>query len=381
MQYVRGASLRALLARRAVDRRRGVEILVGVCRALEHAHHSGLVHRDMKPENILVDEEGRALVADFGIARIQTPAVGDVTLTPTRLAVGTPHYMAPEQLESPDSVDHRADVYAVAVIAYEVFTGRLPLGVFPPPSATPGVDPRADAILLPALDREPANRPSITELGRRLGELKTPAPPPSPRPSRPAPATPPPPPAVVRNTKAPLTLIVTGAILVFFLSFAAWAEGEVTMKAPESLGRMRAPEGFGSMRTYPVAADAWDSRLFGLPNWIPVIVGLLVGALAAATIGLGWVHSWPFLLGGAGYGLLHCFVLLLLLLFGGHDSNELAEQTITPGFGAVFALLAFGGMVTAAAIVARQVHEPWSLRKPRARPKPRERRRSRTRSG
>src|SRR5690606_20430944 len=108
-------------------------IVPKICEALQFAHDEGIVHRDVKPENILVDSKGRVKIADFGIAKL----VGrkeDITLTGTQHTLGTPHYMAPEQIDTPTKVDHRADIYALGVVFYEMLTGELPMGRFEPPS-------------------------------------------------------------------------------------------------------------------------------------------------------------------------------------------------------------------------------------------------------
>src|SRR4029077_7431844 len=111
-------------------------------------HDEGVVHRDVKPENILLTRKGQVKIADFGLAKLLGPASGDYKLTATHQVMGTPHYMAPEQLERPQTVDHRADVYSLGVVFYEMLTGELPLGRFAPPSKKVPVDSRIDAIVL-----------------------------------------------------------------------------------------------------------------------------------------------------------------------------------------------------------------------------------------
>src|SRR6185436_9443367 len=116
--------------------REALLIVPQICEALQFAHDEGIVHRDIKPENILVDKKGRIKIADFGIAQILGRA-GEAApdeLTETKGAIGTPHYMAPEQVEKPQEVDHRADIFALGVVFYEMLTGELPLGKFAAPS-------------------------------------------------------------------------------------------------------------------------------------------------------------------------------------------------------------------------------------------------------
>ena len=116
------------------------------------------VHRDIKPENILLDKAGTVKIADFGLAKIVGTGTGDTVLTGARDVMGTPHYMAPEQVERPLAVDHRADIYSLGVVFYELLTGDLPLGKFPPPSRKVSVDVRLDDIVLRALENDPARR-------------------------------------------------------------------------------------------------------------------------------------------------------------------------------------------------------------------------------
>jgi hypothetical protein len=129
-----------------------------VCEALQFAHNENIIHRDIKPENILLDKRGRAKIADFGLAKLLGPERIDHTLTATQQAMGTLHYMAPEQLESAAKVDHRADIYSLGVVFYEMLTGQLPRGKFAPPSHKAGVDARLDAVVLRALESEPERR-------------------------------------------------------------------------------------------------------------------------------------------------------------------------------------------------------------------------------
>jgi len=115
--------------------------------------------RDIKPENILLDRSGTVKIADFGLAKLLEPDRADgVSLTETGAVMGTPAYMAPEQIEQPLNVDHRADIYAVGVVFYEMLTGELPLGRFDPPSRRVEMDVRLDHVILRALEKEPIRR-------------------------------------------------------------------------------------------------------------------------------------------------------------------------------------------------------------------------------
>ncbi len=132
MPFVEGESLRERIGRGVLAPRDALPILVDVARALGAAHRKGIVHRDIKPGNILLHEQ-HAVVADFGVAKALTASSADSTgLTTSGLAVGTPAYMSPEQAAGDARVDARADVYALGCVAYEMLTGKPP---FTDPSA------------------------------------------------------------------------------------------------------------------------------------------------------------------------------------------------------------------------------------------------------
>ena len=157
MEHVEGANLREALRAGRFSPGQALALVGPLCDALQYAHSQGVLHRDIKPENILLDADGRAKIADFGIAKIvASPGSGPeaYTLTQTGARIGTPHYMAPEQVETPEVVDHRADIYSLGVVLYELLTGELPLGRFQAPSAKADLDARIDDIVLRALAKE-----------------------------------------------------------------------------------------------------------------------------------------------------------------------------------------------------------------------------------
>jgi predicted Ser/Thr protein kinase len=166
MEYVDGTNLRQLLRQGKLKPEEALAIVRQICEALQYAHDQGVVHRDIKPENILLDRQGRVKMADFGLAKIagqppagEAAAVGKAwTLTATGQVMGTLHYMAPEQLRGTHDVDHRADIYSLGVVFYEMLTGELPLGKFAPPSRKVQVDVRLDEVVLRALESEPERR-------------------------------------------------------------------------------------------------------------------------------------------------------------------------------------------------------------------------------
>jgi len=112
MEFVDGLNLRQLERAGKLSPREALQIVPQICEALQFAHDEGIVHRDIKPENILLDKKGRVKIADFGIAKIMGGGQ-DIALTETKGVIGTPHYMAPEQVEKPQTVDHRADIFSL----------------------------------------------------------------------------------------------------------------------------------------------------------------------------------------------------------------------------------------------------------------------------
>jgi serine/threonine protein kinase len=158
MEFVDGVTLRQLLQAHKMAPEEAVKIVPEICEALQFAHERSIVHRDIKPENVLLDKQGRVKIADFGIAKLVGAEAPRVSLTEEQSVLGTPHYMAPEQVERPQLVDHRADIYSLGVVFYEMLTGELPLGKFLPPSRKVQVDVRLDQVVLHALEKEPERR-------------------------------------------------------------------------------------------------------------------------------------------------------------------------------------------------------------------------------
>ncbi|HXF94683.1 MAG TPA: serine/threonine-protein kinase, partial [Gemmatimonadales bacterium] len=152
MAYVDGEPLGARLKRRG---RLGIEearrIMVEVADALGAAHQVGIIHRDVKPDNILLEgPRGRVIVTDFGIAKALSSATGPGTLTATGVAIGTPHYMSPEQAAGEREVDGRSDLYSLGVVGYQMVTGRLPFEA-----------PTVPGILMKQITEVPRNIPDL----------------------------------------------------------------------------------------------------------------------------------------------------------------------------------------------------------------------------
>lgn len=161
MEFIDGVTLRQALRAepiRKLSSKEALAIVGQLCDALQFAHDEGVVHRDIKPENILIDKRGRVKIADFGLARLLGQSPTMPTLTGTHQLMGTPAYMAPEQIEGLPNIDHRADIYSMGVVFYELLTGELPLGRFSPPSQRADLDVRLDEVVLRTLAKEPDRR-------------------------------------------------------------------------------------------------------------------------------------------------------------------------------------------------------------------------------
>lgn len=175
MELVPGINLRELMNNQKLPLRDALRIGSQVARAIDYAHEQKIVHRDLKPENILVDGRGHVKIADFGLAGMQG-SEHNISLTATAVAMGTVNYMAPEQRRDAKNVDHRADLYSLGVILYEMLTGELPIGRFKSPSQkAPGVDPALDEVVGQLLETEPESRPPrALETAIALDELTPP---------------------------------------------------------------------------------------------------------------------------------------------------------------------------------------------------------------
>src|SRR4051812_14118552 len=152
MEFVDGVNLRQAMKAGRFTPEQALAIVPPICEALQYAHEHGVVHRDIKPENLLLDRDGRVMIADFGIAKM-LGAESSIGLAESQPA-GTPQYMAPEQRVAPGRVDHRADIYSLGVVFYEMLTGELPAGRLEAPSSRMRgvhVDVRIDEIVLRAL--------------------------------------------------------------------------------------------------------------------------------------------------------------------------------------------------------------------------------------
>src|SRR5437899_1339206 len=175
LEFVRGRSLRDWMNQTALPPPQVFAVMHGVLQALDYAHRHAIVHRDMKPENVLISDEGMVKVADFGIARLLDDTGVGGTATKTGTTVGTPQYMSPEQVAS-SKVDGRSDLYSAGIMFYELVVGQPPFtasdadGPFtlmakhvqappkPPSVHRPGLDMGLEQVILKSLSKRPEDR-------------------------------------------------------------------------------------------------------------------------------------------------------------------------------------------------------------------------------
>jgi len=168
MEFVDGVNLRQAMHGARLKPDEALAIVPPICEALQYAHEHGIVHRDIKPENLLLDTAGRVKIADFGVAKILNDDGGAAIGFAETQPAGTPQYMAPEQ-KAQQSTDHRADIYSLGVVLYEMLTGELPGQRLDPPSRKVQVSVRIDEIVLRALEQQPELRyPTAADFRTRV---------------------------------------------------------------------------------------------------------------------------------------------------------------------------------------------------------------------
>jgi serine/threonine-protein kinase len=302
MPYIQGESLRDRLMREGeLPVREAVRILTEVIDALSIAHRRGVVHRDIKPGNVLLSDR-HALVADFGVAKAVSEATGQQALTTAGVALGTPTYMAPEQAAADPHIDHRADIYAVGVLAYELLAGHPP---FTGPSSQavlmahmtqipeslsrdrPGIPPALDQAVMRCLAKHPADRwQSAAELLSALETLTNP--------SGVAAATGSRPPGGVRRAILTVVGVAAGVILLA-------ATGAILLRSnhgaePLTLGRTQQITNAAGLELDPALSP--DGKLIayavGAPSETHIQVRQLAGGRPVdVTDGLTGAHRWP----------------------------------------------------------------------------------------
>jgi len=285
MEYIEGTDVQKMVRENGpLPPEHALAITAHVCDALAYAHKRGVIHRDIKPANIMVDAEGQVKVADFGLAKVATDDSAAL-VTGSHVSMGTMDFMAPEALYGMGHVDHRADLYAVGVMLYQMLTGEVPRGRFELPSIVkPELDPRFDAIIDRAMQKNPEKRyANATDIRSDLDQILT-APVPHRSAVQDAPPPPAPAPAATVNAEPPLPrrhprrwlssalaasvlLLGIGAVFVF-RSKAPPPESEHAAQASQATGGTRSvvsptPAGGGAGKVgddHRSAADASGAR-------------------------------------------------------------------------------------------------------------------------
>ena len=164
MEYVEGLDLGTAFKINKISHTDKVDIIIQLLKALAYAHQNNVIHRDIKPENILIDDNGNVKILDFGIAQFYEEKVEPGNQTTSGTIMGTYNYMSPEQRESSDNVSQRSDLYSLGVVMYELFTGKIPTGVFPEPfRLNPDIEPELNKLILSCLNQDPEQRPQSAE--------------------------------------------------------------------------------------------------------------------------------------------------------------------------------------------------------------------------
>lgn len=325
MEYVDGVNLRQAMRAGRFTPEQALGIIPVMCEALQYAHSQGVLHRDIKPENILLDAQGRVKIVDFGIAKILDEKGGDsMLLTQSGARLGTAPYMAPEQIEKPATVDHRADIYSLGVVFYEMLTGELPLGRFAAPSEKAAVNGGMDEIVFRALAKERERRQ------QSAGEFKTQI-----------------------EGVASLPPQMRRSVAWQFQSFEYKTRRtlfgmpllHVTSGIDPATGRKRVARGFFALGDKAVGVVAFGGQARG----IFACGGMAVGVVAIGGMAVGLV-CW----GG--------LALALVFALGGLSIGTLASGGAAIGWqalgGTAFGWYAHGGYVIAQHGLGGQVHAP-----------------------
>ena len=157
MEYVDGKDMHDAIVSGRTGVNQALAWMIQLCDAVQYAHEHGVVHRDIKPANILINKEGQVKVGDFGLVKLIGRKL-ETAITLSKVAMGTPDYSAPESLEEGGVVDHRADLYSMGVLLYELLTGKVPRGAWKPPSAFVSINTRLDQIVVKAMQPDPTQR-------------------------------------------------------------------------------------------------------------------------------------------------------------------------------------------------------------------------------
>ena len=363
MPYIEGVSLRDRLARqRELPVAEAVRLLRDVADALSYAHGRGVVHRDIKPDNIMLS--GRhALVMDFGVAKAVSEATGRQTLTTLGVALGTPVYMAPEQAAADPNVDHRADLYALGVMGYELLTGKPPFtGLTPqqvlaahvteaPQPVTlhrAACPPALAEIIMRCLAKRPADRwQSAEEIVERLEGLGTPSGGITPTQTQPTTAVSPgrawqSHPLKVAGLFALVSVAVLGAVyfLTIQLGLPDWVPKAALALLLIGLPIMVVTSLVERRRTVARATGHWSaSGETGVQRWVTWHKAIRGGYLAFGALGVGTIAYTAMRLLGIGpvgtlvaAGKLAARDKLIIADFVNHSNDSTLGPSVTEAF-------------------------------------------------
>lgn len=164
MEYVEGVDLGTAAKIKEISHTNKIDIIIQLLKALSYAHQNNVIHRDIKPENILIDGSDNVKILDFGIAQFYEEQRELTNQTTSGTVMGTYNYMSPEQRESSENVTERSDLFSVGVVMYELFTGKIPTGVFPEPfRLNSDIEPELNKLILRCLNQDPKQRPESAE--------------------------------------------------------------------------------------------------------------------------------------------------------------------------------------------------------------------------
>jgi tRNA A-37 threonylcarbamoyl transferase component Bud32 len=319
MEYVDGTNLRQALRGNQISPREALAIVPLICDALQYAHDMGIVHRDIKPENVLLDRNGRVKIADFGLAKLVKAGTSDSSLTLAGSTMGTPKYMAPEQMEHPGEVDHRADIYSLGVVFYEMLTGELPVGRFALPSQKVQVDVRLDEVVLRTLEQKPERR------YQKASEIKSEV-------------------ETITGYFDKLPPSVRDAIGGFEyrskLTLFGWPLVHVAHGIDPRTGKRRVAKGIFAQGSRAIGLVAIGGRAIGVLAFGRFAIGvfalgaLAIGALSSGGMALALILGWggavaaPLAFGGVGLG----WWVLAGIPFGVHANDGEAMRVLGWGF-------------------------------------------------
>lgn len=266
MEYVDGVNLHDMTHGPGIAPAQALEIIAEVCDALEYAHGKGVVHRDIKPANVMVNTEGSVKVADFGLARSLDKAANPRGHTVLGTVLGTPDYMAPEQMRGIE-VDHRADVYSLGVVLYEMLCKEVPRGFFEPPSKRLGVDMSIDDVVKKAMQQLPERR------YQRTSEMKAEV-------------------ERIRKTSLLLSGHASSAISAYSFMPKMTPAGSGSHGSGSARPSEKKDAAAGNPEEQPDASSDQPARKSRVGLWVVIIILIIVAVAAFLVFGSGKPPEW-----------------------------------------------------------------------------------------